>query len=96
MTYIFNESVDYHVKKTIDIVARKKKNRYIIFSINLAIFIPLGIWLGDWFGNSTRIPFLEFISTPQMIVIAIFCLISSDPLLYVVDTLIKVNKHLKR
>ncbi|MBC6925434.1 hypothetical protein B6U43_08950 [Ligilactobacillus salivarius] len=63
--------------------------------MNLAIFVPLGIWLGDWLGNSASIPFLEFISSPKMIMIAIFCLISSSPLLYVVDTLIKVNKHLK-
>ncbi|CDK36071.1 Bacteriocin-like prepeptide [Ligilactobacillus salivarius cp400] len=67
------------------------KKRYVIAPVIWALLIPLGIWL---FGNEDM-SYLDYIQTPKMIIVAIFCLIGGSTLLYLLDTTMKVNKHMK-
>lgn len=67
------------------------KKRYVIAPVIWALLIPLGIWL---FGNE-GMSYLDYIQTPKMIIVTIFCLIGGSTLLYLLDTAMKVNKHMK-
>ena len=67
------------------------KKRCVIAPVIWALLIPLGIWL---FGNEDM-SYLDYIQTPKMIIVAIFCLIGGSTLLYLLDTTMKVNKHMK-
>ena len=67
------------------------KKRSVIAPVIWALLIPLGIWL---FGNEDM-SYLDYIQTPKMIIVAIFCLIGGSTLLYLLDTTMKVNKHMK-
>ena len=67
------------------------KKRYVIAPVIRALLIPLGIWL---FGNE-GMSYLDYIQTPKMIIVTIFCLIGGSTLLYLLDTAMKVNKHMK-
>lgn len=67
------------------------KKRYVIAPVIWALLIPLGIWL---FGNE-EMSYLDYIQTPKMIIVTIFCLVGGSTLLYLLDTAMKVNKHMK-
>ena len=67
------------------------KKRYVIAPVIWALLIPLGICL---FGNE-GMSYLDYIQTPKMIIVTIFCLIGGSTLLYLLDTAMKVNKHMK-
>lgn len=67
------------------------KKRYVIAPVIWALLILLGIWL---FGNE-EMSYLDYIQTPKMIIVTIFCLVGGSTLLYLLDTAMKVNKHMK-
>ena len=67
------------------------KKRYVIDPVFWAMLIPLGIWM---FGNE-EMSYLDYIQTPKMIIVTIFCLVGGSTLLYLLDTAMKVNKHMK-
>ena len=85
----FRKDVFLHAKKTMgDLVGWW---RYVIAPVIWALLIPLGIWL---FGNE-EMSYLDYIQTPKMIIVTIFCLVGGSTLLYLLDTAMKVNKHMK-
>ena len=91
----FREDVFLHAKKLwetwLDGGFIRGKKRYVIAPVIWALLIPLGIWL---FGNE-GMSYLDYIQTPKIIIVNIFCLIGGSTLLYLLDTAMKVNKHMK-
>ena len=67
------------------------RKRYVIAPVIWALLIPLGIWL---FGNEDM-SYLDYIQTPKWIIFAVFCLVGGSTLLYLLDTAMKVNKHMR-
>ena len=91
----FRKDVFYVLKKLWNIWLNggfiRGNKRYVIFPIIMAIGLPLSMWLSDNEGMS----YLEYIQKPKWIMFAVFCLVSGSTLLYLFDTAIKVNKHMK-
>lgn len=91
----FRKGVFYMLKKLwetwLDGGFIRGKKRYVIAPVIWALLIPLGIWL---FGNE-EMSYLDYIQTPKMIIVTIFCLVGGSTLLYLLDTAMKVNKHMK-
>ena len=71
----FREDVFYVLKKLwetwLDGGFIRGKKRYVIAPVIWALLIPLGIWL---FGNE-EMSYLDYIQTPKMIIVTIFCLV---------------------
>ncbi|MCI5941805.1 MAG: bacteriocin [Ligilactobacillus animalis] len=69
----------------------KGNKRYVIFPISEALAIPFGLWF--WGDRETS--FLQFLTTPKMIIFLIICLVGGGPLLYILDSVFRVNKKMK-
>lgn len=90
----FREDVFLHAKKTmgdLDGGLIRGRKRYVIIPIIFAIFLPLSMWLSDNEGMS----YLDYIQMPKWIIFVVFCLVGGSTLLYLLDTAMKVNKHMK-
>ena len=91
----FRKDVFYVLKKLwniwLDGGLIRGRMRYIIIPIIFAIFLPLSMWLSDNEGMS----YLDYIQMPKWIIFAVFCLVGGSTLLYLFDTAMKVNKHMK-
>ncbi|GAB9259927.1 DUF5976 family putative bacteriocin [Ligilactobacillus animalis] len=66
----------------------KENKRYVIFPLSEALAIPFGLWF--WGDRETS--FLQFLTTPKMIIFLIICLVGGGPLLYILDSVFRVNK----
>ncbi|QCQ03301.1 bacteriocin [Ligilactobacillus animalis] len=66
----------------------KGNKRYVIFPISEALAIPFGLW----FGGDRETSFLQFLTTPKMIIFLIICLVGGGPWLYFLDRVFRINK----
>lgn len=68
----------------------KGNKRYVIFPISEALVIPFGLW----FWGDRADSFLQFLTTPKMIIFLIICLVGGGPLLYILDSVFRINKKM--
>jgi len=66
----------------------KGKKRYIILPLLESLAIPFGIW----FFENREDSFLQFLTTPKMIIVMVICLVGGGTLFYVLDSAVRVNK----